>query len=585
MDEASRQTILEEQEQDDARIGGADYWSKLASGVARTTANGGKSEQDIYLDTVNRSALDFDFEKQCSVSLANVNVYACLVCGKYFQGRGPKSFAYLHSINDSHRVFIHLQTAQVYILPDNYRVQDPSLNDIKYLLSPTYSELHIRQLDAPDARISRDLRGNAYLPGFVGLNNIGANDYISVVLQVLAHVKPLRNFFLRGSPVPAKGKSKIDEDGKDLADSPILSSSSELVRRFALLMRKIWNPRNSKAQVSPHEFLQEVVNVSNGRFSITKQGDPIEFMGWLLNKLHTDLGGGGKKQRRSIVSDCFMGDVRVESQKVFVRSGIELDNLDDEALAKLDSDGRKESGQEDALGNAKFNIDREVSVTKSSFFFLTVDLPPLPVFQDVIERNIIPQVPLANVLAKYDGITFQEARGLIRRFKTLRLPPFVVLHFKRFTKNNFIEERNRTIVNFPVKGFSMADYVEDPSMTPMSTTYDLLANITLDATAGTVRDNCAWKSQVHTAIDGQPIGTQEERKSRLREQRRTARREERRRLGESSDVDDDQQDDDGGPPNEEEKWFSIQDLIVEPIDSQLLFLGESYIQIWARRPR
>lgn len=31
--------------------------------------------------------LDFDFEKCCSVSLSPVNVYACLVCGKYFQVR------------------------------------------------------------------------------------------------------------------------------------------------------------------------------------------------------------------------------------------------------------------------------------------------------------------------------------------------------------------------------------------------------------------------------------------------------------------------------------------------------------------
>lgn len=30
--------------------------------------------------------LDFDFEKLCSISLSHINVYACLVCGKYFQG-------------------------------------------------------------------------------------------------------------------------------------------------------------------------------------------------------------------------------------------------------------------------------------------------------------------------------------------------------------------------------------------------------------------------------------------------------------------------------------------------------------------
>ena len=38
-----------------------------------------------YLDTVNRAVLDFDLEKVCSVSLRSTNVYACLVCGRYFQ--------------------------------------------------------------------------------------------------------------------------------------------------------------------------------------------------------------------------------------------------------------------------------------------------------------------------------------------------------------------------------------------------------------------------------------------------------------------------------------------------------------------
>ena len=41
-----------------------------------------------YLDTIDRNVLDFDFEKLCSVSLSRVNVYACLVCGKYFQVNG-----------------------------------------------------------------------------------------------------------------------------------------------------------------------------------------------------------------------------------------------------------------------------------------------------------------------------------------------------------------------------------------------------------------------------------------------------------------------------------------------------------------
>ena len=45
-----------------------------------------------YLDTINRLVLDFDFEKLCSVSLSRVNVYVCLVCGKYFQVRSGDEF-------------------------------------------------------------------------------------------------------------------------------------------------------------------------------------------------------------------------------------------------------------------------------------------------------------------------------------------------------------------------------------------------------------------------------------------------------------------------------------------------------------
>lgn len=84
-----------------------------------------------YLDTINRNLLDFDFEKVCSVSLSNLNVYACLVCGKYFQGRGRSSHAYIHSLEVNHHVYIHLFTNKIYCLPDDYEVLESSLDDIK----------------------------------------------------------------------------------------------------------------------------------------------------------------------------------------------------------------------------------------------------------------------------------------------------------------------------------------------------------------------------------------------------------------------------------------------------------------------
>jgi U4/U6.U5 tri-snRNP-associated protein 2 len=62
---------------------------------------------------VSRQSLDFDFERLCSKSLSNINVYACLVCGKYFQGRGRGSWAYRHAVGENHRVWLNLETEKV----------------------------------------------------------------------------------------------------------------------------------------------------------------------------------------------------------------------------------------------------------------------------------------------------------------------------------------------------------------------------------------------------------------------------------------------------------------------------------------
>lgn len=55
-------------------------------------------QQCPYLSTIRKNLLDFDFEKICSISLSHTNIYACLVCGRYFQGKSSTSPAYQHSI-------------------------------------------------------------------------------------------------------------------------------------------------------------------------------------------------------------------------------------------------------------------------------------------------------------------------------------------------------------------------------------------------------------------------------------------------------------------------------------------------------
>lgn len=105
------------------------------------------------------------------------------------------------------------------------------------------------------------------------------------------------------------------------------------------------------------------------------------------------------------------------------------------------------------------DISADIKSTKTPFLLLALDLPPPPLFQDAVESNIAPQAPLSQILAKYDGTTTREdaQQGVLRRWKITRLPPFLIVYYKRFTANRFLEEKNPTIVNFPLRGVDMSE--------------------------------------------------------------------------------------------------------------------------------
>ncbi|KAH9844400.1 putative mRNA-splicing protein ubp10 [Teratosphaeria destructans] len=433
---------------------------------------------DLYLDTISRKNMDFDFEKLCSVTLSNINVYACLVCGK-----------------SRHHVYINMETKKVYVLPEGYEVKSKSLDDIKIVVDPRFTPEEVKALDKRKESCW-DLWGRQYTPGFVGMNNIKANDYLNVVVQALSHVQPLRNFFM-------------------LED---LSSRPQLAQRFSILVRKIWNSKAFKCHVSPHELIQDVSLRSSKKFSLTQQADPVEFMSWFLNNLHLSIGGSKTKPKSSLVQKIFQGSLRVESQTISARA--------------------------DASDRLRFE-DAEIKAQTSPFMILTLDLPPAPLFQDDAEKNIIPQVPLTTILQKYNGISAQERTNMRMRYRLLHtLPPYLVMHIKRFQPNKFLgSQRNPTIVTFNPRALDMSPYVEpNPALHPPGEPliYDLIANITYEGVK--VRDDSVegeaerkvWKAQVKEHGDSQ-------------------------------------------------QWWEMQDLFVERVSAELLSTKESYIMVWERR--
>ncbi|KAH9422127.1 U4/U6.U5 tri-snRNP-associated protein 2 [Dermatophagoides pteronyssinus] len=481
-----------------------DNGDQISSKHSSTKKYDNRSRHCPYLDTINRGVLDFDFEKLCSISLSKINVYACLVCGKYFQGRGIGTHAYMHSVSCGHHVFLNLNTLKFYCLPDNYQIIDSSLDDIVYVLKPTFSSNDIKKLDLNN-KLSIAYDGTAYLPGIVGLNNIKENDYCNVILQALSHVKTIRNYFL------------IESNYDHFVQQNAQNHSALLLQRFGELLRKLWNGKNFKAHVSPHEMLQAVVLSSKKRFQITQQGDPIDFLSWFLNALHSSLKGTNKNDS-SIIFKTFRG-----SMKTYTRKVIPIDRTIEEKLKLMENEEYAEKCED---GN---------------FLYLTLDLPSTPLFRDEMSENIIPQVPLSRLLAKFDGNSEKEYKtykdSFLKRFVITKFPKHLILYIKRFTRNTFFLEKNPTIVNFPIKNADLSELfpnrneqINDQQQN-LKIVYDLVANIVHDGQP----ESGKGTYRIHILHKGTG------------------------------------------------KWFEIQDLHVTEILPQMITLSEAYIQIWEQQ--
>lgn len=275
-------------------------------------------------------------------------------------------------------------------------------------------------------------------------------------------------------------------------------------------MRKVWNPRNFKSHVSPHEMLQAVVLWSNKQFQITAQGDPIDFLSWFLHTTHRAL-RGTKAPDSSIINRSFLGQMNVYTRK------IPSDDLDETQKSLL-------------LATEEY----QERSAPTSFLYLTCDLPAPPLFIDEFRENIIPQVSLYQLLAKFNGTAEKEYKtykdSFMKRFEITRLPPFVILYIKRFTKNTFFVEKNPTIVNFPIRNVDFGDILtEENRRRHTSTRYQLVANIVHDGEPG----KGTYRMHVLQKSTGQ--------------------------------------------------WFEMQDLHVTSILPQMITLTEAYIQIYEQQ--
>jgi len=285
------------------------------------------------------------------------------------------------------------------------------------------------------------------MPGLVGLNNMKANDYANVIIQILARVQPIRNFFLI-----------LDGDNENY--SPLILKTGEL-------LRKIWFSKQFKGQVSPHEFMQAVVLESKKKFLIDKKGEPMAFMMWLLNTLHGQL-TNFKTKTNSIITESFQGGLEM---KTMCKEELKRENIPEYETHSADT----------------FYIP---------FLMLGLDLPSTPIFKDTFNRMQIPQVPLSRLIKKYDTINHLNQDNETKNcYRITKLPNYLIIWIKRFRKNAFFWEKNPSIVNFPIKNLDLKDI--SPPSNNGAFIYDLIASVAHEGNIG----SGIYKVYIHRKLE------------------------------------------------------------------------------------
>lgn len=152
--------------------------------------------------------------------------------------------------------------------------------------------------------------------------------------------------------------------------------------------------------MAPHEFMEAVSLASNMRFKrddrpltdktqkaldggFGGQADPIQFLAWLFNNL---------KSHSKVINDNFKGQIRVKTTT-------------------------------HRIGHPQKITTSE---QKLPFYFLTMELPKVPLFKEQNELSSLPQIALNELLKRYDGKTISEKIEVIDGVENVEKKTFEV---------------------------------------------------------------------------------------------------------------------------------------------------------------
>lgn len=291
------------------------------------------------------------------------------------------------------------------------QVEDPSIH------------LRIQELDPVYADAT---------PGLCGIKNFGNTCFMNCIIQCLNSSSYFVDFFLN------------NHYKKDLNRTNELGFRGEVADEYAVIVSALWSG-HCKA-IAPKRF-KAIIGQFNEQFLSNEQQDSQEFLLFLMDGLHEDL--NRIKKRPRITNDDNENDNLSDIEAANKAWDIHL-SINNSIIVDL------------FQGQFKSSITcqtcKKQSVKFEPFMYLT--LPILP-SKCTIYQCLQMFLKAENMVGecKWKCPRCKDYRDAVKKIDIWKLPPYLIIHLKRFKYQGVWRDKISTYVDFPIDNLQLESFI------------------------------------------------------------------------------------------------------------------------------